>query len=261
MDPDGLWRKVSKYIYEATKDGETLEELAELITYGEPENWVCIWPIKDKALWKKYPIAKKCARANVKNLITEAKDGENVKMRQSYNDPGDGFMVGLVPFWGRSLVWKSGKHAGELLAKRSKQGGSPIGFLAIGGHCYGDESIGKNEGDSNIGFKASDLFSAAQEKKNDHNTYASSVKKIGPPRCWFTRKARIYGFACNSHPVWSNDWANTVVRKTANVFGATGLVYTYDPKTPQASLTGGKNHRNLKSLVGDPNWNEVGGTQ
>ncbi len=273
VDPSGLWTQIAPprgNIYKADKDNESLMELAQIVT-GDVEDWVCIWPKPDTLKWKDYPKAKCGALADVSNL--KYKTRRLVKMRQDFisrpKPNNDGFMEAVSKIWGRSGVWTSGANASKYLANKSGQGKTPISQLLIGGHNYGAKAeIGNNPGGPI--WKASDIINIATEPDNSKNTYGSAIKKIGPPRCWFAREAKIYGFACNTHPAWTNDWASKVVRKSAIVHGAIPLVYAqFDTKGPRGSVKtsytqfAGKQRRNytLKRLLNDPSWEAVSGSQ
>jgi len=80
-------------------------------------------------------------------------------------------------------------------------------------------------------------------------------------------------FACHSDAKWPKDWQKTFVRKTAIVFGATPLVFA---RSTTRELVGrrwkthlsrakigekGREHRNIGSLLADPQWKPNKGTQ
>ena len=266
FDPSGLWVHVRGNIYEAEGDEDSLMSLSREIVANNAD-WVCIWPIGQESLWTGYPWAKRCAQADVSNLVV--KPGKLVKMRQSFSDPSDDFMLAVDDFWGTDArVWESGADAATYLRDKSQQGDKPIGNLLLGGHNFQGNSgisIGNNTGGPV--FQASDLFPVADEKNNRTNTFEHAYDRIGPPKCWFTRNAKVYGFACNTHEGWTTNWANTVLRTTATALGATPLVYAEwrdaEGKIRRSITRIGQGRINwrMNQLLKDPDWQPVSGTQ
>ena len=162
----------------------------------------------------------------------------------------------------------SGIAAATSIKDESKQGKTPILKLFIGGHNH-DFSNGNTIGtDGNGGgprFEASHLFDVADEKNNKKNSYASAVREIGPPRCWFTRNAKIYGFACESYGSWQPDWTSKVARKGSIVYG---LEESPDSELgPKGAVLitqkdGEKlRYRSITHLMSSRHWIGEGGTQ
>ena len=263
IDPNGLeWRKVSSSIYEADSAGfsqNTLESLATQIT-GNPRDWVCIWPIEDGELWAQYPGALPCARADVSNLLEDDWPAFYQIAPKAIREPF--FLVSLRKLFARAVTWKDGQDAAGEFRKVSKQGASPIGRLGILGDCYADDAIC---GDGGISpYTADDVFLVADEKDNSSNRYVHAVKKIGPPRCWLTRNALVYGVACNTSLAWGPGWSGRIARVGTVVYGTPSLLYG------ETSLIGRTfiefvglpgRYFTAKELLNSPHWSRFDGSQ
>jgi len=78
-----------------------------------------------------------------------------------------------------------------------------------------------------------------------------------------------YGYGCNTSGAWAKSWSGQVARKDANVHGATTVVVagfdargTYATMQPRFPLPGGTRvNRNLGSLLRDPAWATIKGSQ
>ncbi len=215
-----FWKKKSKNIYEAVVDGATLKQLAKMIT-GDESDSPCIW-IKGKKKWKNYPAATECAKADVSNLLAKRdarKLGKNNDIYMVAKED-DEFIESVKKLFHAPKPWTSGKDAAEHIQKNSGEGKKPITRLYIGGHHhYGAKKIS--------GFQASDLIAVASHKNQIKNNAENSRKKIGPPKCWFTRDSEVWGFGCITERGWMDDWAKTVMRKGSTIYGVKGpdLIY------------------------------------
>ena len=268
VDPTGLiWTPIGGDRWRASGGEDSLMGLAYQIT-GDNDDWVCIWPTKGN--WNGYPWASCNAEADVSNLT--ARSGRQLLMRQAYPTPSmpnpDNFMIGVDRVFGRGeSVWATGVDAATQIKSASREGGSPIYRLVLGGHCFADAAIGSDQ----TAFSSAHIFAVATEKDNTTNTYASASAKIGPPKCWFTRTATLYGFACNTATTWAPDWAGSIARRGATVYGAPhlvgarwlgrGRVGSGAWLNRDAEGTPGRIHTSVRTLRRDPLWVPFEGTQ
>jgi len=232
VDSLGLWKKVGGTIYEAERDEEGLEELAFQVSW-DPRNWVCIWPVPDSKKWANYRRAKKCAKADVSNLV--ATSGHSLRMMPTVTT-SDSFLVAVKLVIGPlDYEWTFGLDAALRLRDISESGSSPIRRLYLGGHGL--------KSSSGIGPQSSchdlrpDMLEAAAHvgaKVNTENTYPNAIQGVGPPKCWFTRDARVYGIGCNTFGGFSSGWASKVMREPSEVYGTLNYVYghTTSPSGP-----------------------------
>jgi hypothetical protein len=218
-DPLGLWEQVSGTVWRAEVDGESLEGLASLVS-GDSRNWVCIWPVADSDRWANYQTAKKCARADVANLVSAS--GPRVVMMPYV--AGDGYLTATKPVMGAvDYEWYHGLWAADKLKRISGEGASPVHRLYLAGHSGpGHDTLSRENMDAP--FAAHHVMAMATEGDNGHNEYIHAVGRIGPPKCWFTRRARVYGIGCFTAGRWAPDWAVQVMRSGAAVLGTVNYV-------------------------------------
>lgn len=120
-------------------------------------------------------------------------------------------------------------------------------WLVIGGHCargttfVGDRCAGRR-------FAAANLFVEADEKSNNKNTLANARKKIGPPRCWFTRTADVHALGCNTE-AFAEDWANRVLRVGSQAHGT--IHFMFGTWRTIARATRSANIRFTRDLAGN----------
>ena len=121
---------------------------------------------------------------------------------------------------------------------------------------------GKGIYHDDISFKVSDIMSIADENNNSKNSPENAAKKIGPPKCWFSKNAKIYGFACHTadEKGWSDNFASSVAREGSTVYGTkkrsmlnkNGVAWIEYYKKTVSSYT------KLDTLDG---WHPISGTQ
>ncbi|MDA7951756.1 MAG: hypothetical protein MPJ24_09750, partial [Pirellulaceae bacterium] len=266
-DPWGLekWEKVNKkkHIYRALEDGATLKNLSKQLIKHE-NDWVCIWPMrKPENKWGDYPTACKGAEADASNLFFSKGNRGKPYYAKWYalspHKPKDAYIQGINKlfkqhsgwnaFFDSTAKWHTPQEAASIIKRWSKQGATPIGMLYFGGH--GGPGLGIGPDLKNL-FTPVDLFLVANSNANHSNVYNTAVKKVGPPKCWFSRGSSVVGFGC-----FTQNWAAvfaTVMRKTANTYGTNKKIYagltknkrvggcsfTDDTDTFQASLPVGK---------------------
>ncbi len=222
-----------------TEDAESgsgsLRALAKKITTYE-EDWVCIWPDGDRALWTDYPTAADGATADASNLMG---DTPLTVGMYAWND-SDSWIKRLSLLFPKQWSWRTGKAAALRLQELSAQGANPIYRLILAGHgapslrfIAGTTEVLRDEEGKRVlphtAFQASDLFVVADEKNNSKNTLSHAFVKIGPPRCWFSRYSTVCGFACFSNWSWAPDWASKVARKSSRVRGLNGQPGELEP--------------------------------
>ena len=121
-------------------------------------------------------------------------------------------------------------------------------------------------GDGGISpYTADDVFLIADEKDNSSNSYVHAVKKIGPPRCWLTRNASVYGIACNTADAWAPEWSDRVARVGVTVAGTPTLLYGVPNQSGQrASIKFfelSEEYFNAKDFLNSPHWSKFEGSQ
>jgi RHS repeat-associated protein len=225
VDPSGLrWREIDKNKYECECNDDTLEALALKVS-GHKEDWVCIWPEGKMSLWEDYPTAKPGAQANVTNLTVTK--GAQVKMGAKIKTDDNGYLKYMmilvkVPDANPDHRWTTGKTAAEILASASVFGQRPIQYLYIVGHHDGEGHLGTQNGLNS--FSLADLDAYWLEKyglMSDANRYELAKGMQGPPRCWLTVNAQVYGIGCKTEGKWLDDWAAFVRSDKATVFATT----------------------------------------
>ena len=266
MDPSGMWRRISRDVYESDVCHESLMDLAELVT-GDARDWVCIWPTS--GWWDDYPYASIGARANVSNLLGIIGRELKIVPRTSRND---GYLNGVRLLLrndrrGGSLsTWNSGIHAARIVRARSAQGKFPIRWMTVGAHSGGGVDLGNRFGTKL--FRAQHIFEVADEKDNSTNTLEHARRRIGPPRCWFTRDADIYGLGCHTD-VWARDWAARILRTPATAHGTVHFLFAnvrpnavwFSSTYPTSTRVSATANTLADAFRLNPGWMEVGGTQ
>lgn len=269
VDPSGMaWQHLAPApnLYIATSTGDTLQDLAQLIS-TDRRNWVCIWPTGDLMKWQSYPIADKCATADVSNLT--ATDGPQLALyeKREKDDPDEALKALRFVFakFNPSFAMPDGEAGAQRAAEEAKYGATPLQLLVAGGHCgipgAPDNMIG--------GLEAADFFAVSPVSSNAENTLANASKKIGPPKCWFTRTSNVYGFGCETDQLWAPEMAERVLRVGSTVHGTTtptfgkwfkqagnGWISLIVPPVPKE-----RRYVTVEKLITDPAWESRAGTQ
>ena len=224
---EDAWERIgSTSLYTANRDTD-LKALARQV--GRPStDSVCIWPIGPrKPLWKKWPSAKQCAVANAHNLL--AKSGPELRMMPRNAGGSDQVLVAFA--WmlgGQAVSWTSGEDAAETIKSVSHQGLTPIHTFYVGGHHaeHGSAELNGNMGPpdsdgvrTSAPFEAADLKLVADVPDDAAQTYEFAHQAIGPPKCWFTTTADVWGIGCWTANTWMGDWASKVMRRDSTVHG------------------------------------------
>ena len=114
--------------------------------------------------WILYPMALKCAKADVSNLVAES--GPEVTIMVNHIDD---YLRALYKVLGSPTNrWVNGTQAAGFLKKASGQGASPISRTIIAGHSNGGLLLGTRSGDQL--FTPQDIFKVADEKENSRIT-------------------------------------------------------------------------------------------
>ena len=246
FDNLGLWsleNSKNKNIYKADFDGESLESLA-LKLGMKKENWQCIWPVcytGEKATYaKQRNNINKGDLFDVSNLT--AITGPQIKagMRSWRNDAsnqGDAIFLGISFFTRKNLE--------GYIKSKSGQGASPLELLLVDGHSSpSNHHISGEDGIFGVDY----LINSADVAEGTQD-YEHAVKKIGPPRCWFTKTAKVYGSACSTGTrgkfssgtkSFAEYFATKLLRNGATAYGTTGtvsfnrspwlnLIFSYNP--------------------------------
>ena len=240
-DPRGYWRLVprnrdpGRRMYEATKDGDSLEELARK-GGGADKDWVCLWrhpgldaePVdEDQAAktWKEKK-APRCAVYSIANLRFHWSRGRELRVTIGRADLADKALLGS------SAYFETGRGVIDYIAKQSKQGRSPIKALVIAGHGGAGVFEGKADDGGPLWIVGTTIqanpdlrtwmFNGVPEYKE---SYERAKQEKGPARCWFARGARLYAISCSSE-VFAREMAKNVLRGNASAVGAVGDIYS-----------------------------------
>lgn len=176
------------------------------------------------------------------------------------------FRMNIVPTIGAQATkrWASGLEMGKFLASQAQHGDKPLSQLVLGAHCGRGTTIGNYKGKQL--FSSADMFRASRGYvDNRTNSLSNSIKRTGPPKCWFCKDATIHTAACFSDD-FAADWADKIARKGAVSYGTGHYVwmnggefyFTDNPKDPTPVSGIATTWNGIKALEG---WNAYGGTQ
>jgi len=237
VDPFGLWKVVSGTdgkIYESDEDNDTLRSLSELIL-GHDRDWVCIWPIESETKWENYPDAKRCARADVSNLLAGEENTFKMMVSFDYVVTSDHYLEAARIVIDIKTSWNDGMDAATKIMNQAGKGASPISLLILAGHHWsGHGSLVTYSGGAP--FNAADISAVATNVgigNNSSNSYAHAVQKQGPPRCWMQYGGEIWGVGCTTKNTWASQMASVLARGGAHdrnpvsVYGTTELIHSY----------------------------------
>jgi RHS repeat-associated protein len=230
-DPSGLdWQQIGdSTVYKCTQDGDTLDMLATQIT-GTAADSVCIWPVGDKMpLWAGYPTAKKGACADVQNLTATTGPTLLVGVR-TQNYKSDGYLFAMNVLAGTAIgnMWDTADKAAAIIAGSSgaQYGATPIRTGYLIGHGGYKGALGTRDGKRL--FYASSLTTYwnnyVAKMSYGRDAFSRAKGKQGPPRCWFTRNADVWGIGCTTGAQWLKDWTSQILRCGSTGHGTTGLV-------------------------------------
>jgi hypothetical protein len=192
-----VWEDKGKDVWQAGADGDSLEQLAVLVA-GDAKEWVCIWPLKPYDLWDKYPVARRCARANVSNLTK--KSGASLAIT----------LLSWSDSWMNWAGWAdipNVARAAQYIRDKSTHGGKPIGQLVVFGH--GGCKVKSGDDEPCLDPTALESVSEVPAGTND---LEHAKKWMGPRRCWFIRTkpvVRLIGCSSSGHAA---DWAEKELR-------------------------------------------------
>ena len=189
-------------VWAAESDNDKLEDLAKKAG-GKQEDWVCLWPVegtRDNG----YPSVKKCDKYSTENIAV----GSGPKLYYRFFD------LGMYDKLYSAIQKVSPTSVATRIKTASGEGNTPISYLFIAGHGgVGDDSQTKS-------FAVSDITDMDIEP-----SFQRALKKQGPVRCWFTRKAKVRVSGCDTMPV-AQDFAESVLRKGAKAYGTTKSIIT-----------------------------------
>ena len=246
VDPLGAaWKMISRYIYEAGKDDDNLEDLAKKVS-GEPEDWRCIWPVphwskeRQAAFERSKGATDAGCKADVTNLKIES--GPELRIR----------MVGWLRNWMWFGNWElitSGQEIAQRIKEVSHEGETPISRFSLVGH--GGCMTGKWNEDTDSIFKPKDQLSAV----SGSTTYSRAVAKRGPYRCWFTRHATSRFYGCFSSG-FARVFAAEALRKPAEAWGLPADMSVKSWHIAIQISPGGsyRRHMTWRGVLSDPAW-------
>jgi RHS repeat-associated protein len=246
------WQRVgSTSLYDADSDSDTLQGLA--MQLGRPwGDYVCIWPVGPYDRWTHWPEARKCARANAHNLL--AKSGATLSMIARNEGGKDIYLRAAYSIVKPDHEWMSGTDAAGKIKSVSREGLTPIRTLYLTGHHRGGQKFLYGYAPSgpphSTEFEANHLRTVASVPYDWNQTLAFARQGIGPPKCWFTTNAHVWGIGCSSANGWMADWAMNIMRKGATVHGTRHLIWP-TPRPYFHNLAWGDNYRVLNEPTHD----------
>jgi hypothetical protein len=138
-------------------------------------------------------------------------------------------------FDARADVWQTGQDAARLIEGYARRGATPITRLYVGGHHWPNRiGVMYSPTVANTEFTFGDIAALAANLgvgDNSTNTYQKAVNREGPPRCWFSRDAKVYGLACftgtQGGNSWAKQWFDGVGRERGSFFGTKDMLWGY----------------------------------
>ena len=230
-----LENSTNKDIYKADFDGESLESLA--IKLGmKKENWQCIWPKCYSGKPRDYPNGiKKGDLFDASNLT--ATNGPQIWASLKSNKDGWLFQNSKNAANQKFLnnfTFYSAKQLIREIKMKSGQGSSPLRFLLVHGHSNSSSHDIFGYMGGGTYFTIDDLIKSATVAEGAQD-YKHAKKKIGPPRCWFTKNAKVYASACSTGARTSKHhkssfaeyFANRLLRSGAVAYGTKDTLWTH----------------------------------
>jgi hypothetical protein len=217
VDPQGTWKRVgnSGHVWEAEK-GDTLSGLAAKKEYGgSGQNWRCLWPTKDTKDHGYPNTIKPCDKYDASNLARTWGPWVYINMdtRGAYgkNYQEDRPQAQAAP---------TGTQVYEILRTQSGEGATPIHYYEILGHSmdWPGMSAGEktNKKKEKKGGAAEAFFPDRYLPNQPAPTFARAQQRKGPHRCWFTRSANGYSFACGGYS-FGRAFAGSFLRRGARI--------------------------------------------
>jgi hypothetical protein len=217
VDPQGTWKRVgnSGHVWEAEK-GDTLSGLAAKQEYGgNGQNWRCLWPTKDTKDHGYPNTIKPCDKYDASNLARTWGPWVYINMdtRGAYgkNYQEDRPQAQAAP---------TGTQVYEILKTQSGEGATPIHYYEILGHSMdwpGMSAGGKtNKKKEKKGGTRDDFYPGRYLPNQPAPTFARAQQRKGPHRCWFTRSANGYSFACGGYS-FGKAFAGSFLRRGARI--------------------------------------------
>ncbi len=224
----GSWSFMNNYsnvIYEAEHDGESLEQLAVKVGMKE-ENWQCIWPVCFSGDKNDYPSGiKKGDQFDVSNLVVKKGGSLSAGLKNRAHPNKYANIQNNAEKSFLNLTFLTPSQIINKIKKDSGQGKSPLAFFLLKGHGFAGEHYMKGA----LGqFHIDDLILYA-EVMEGYQDYTHAKKKIGPPRCWFTKNAKVYASGCRTgvsakgQPSFAEYFADNFLRDGASAYGTTNF--------------------------------------
>ena len=208
-DPLGLWVHVKGNIYRASSNTDTLKGLTQRFA-ASTEDWVCIWPVETK-------------KKDLKQIRTgDCYDASNLKATSGPSLYIDMDAISTVYNQERptAKVLNTGDEVYNEIKRVSGEGATPIDYFELYGHTMNRPCIGppstKVDKRSKKGLKVQEFCPANYPSDNSTNTYERAKRRKGPHRCWFTRGATGYAFACGGLS-FGKAFAGAFLRKSASI--------------------------------------------
>jgi YD repeat-containing protein len=162
--------------------------------------------------------ARKGARSDASNVV--GNDAPNNLSYAPWARHDWNAISGLRPGLNRAQERSAEDYAADF-GSASAEGAHPITYLAVMGY----HGVGRTYmfvEDPYQEFNVPEIHSALPAATA--HTFEHARDRKGPPRCWFSRKAKAYFVGCNTHYGVSDRFAASFLRKGATAWGTDVLV-------------------------------------
>ena len=217
VDPQGAWKRVGNggHVWEA-ENGDTLSGLAQKQQYGgNPDNWRCLWPTKDTKD-QGYPnTIEPCDKYDASNLAMTSGPWVYINMdtRGIY---GRIYQEDRPQAEGAP----TGHQVYVILMAESGEGATPIHYFEMLGHSMDWPGMGAGDETDKKKLKKGGTVNNFDPWRYWPNqpvpTFARAQQQKGPHRCWFTRSANGYSFACGGYS-FGQAFAGSFLRRGARI--------------------------------------------
>jgi len=218
VDHLGLWKRVSREHSNVwcAESGDSLSSLAAKAEYGgNPMNWPCLWPVGDTEDHGYPDLIWPGDTYDASNLYFAW--GPWVYINMDTEGP-----IGKVYKEDRPLAYPAptGLQVYERLKSVSHEGNTPIDYFEFLGHSDDWPGIGAgdktNKKITKKGGARADFYPRDYTPDMPTPTFERAKDRKGPHRCWFTRSATGYSFACAGE-AFARDFAGSFLRQGASI--------------------------------------------
>lgn len=219
VDPPGTWKRSAEggHVW-CAESGDTLWRLAAKREYGgNAQNWPCLWPTHDTEDHG-YP-----------NTI-HAGDKYDASNVAAHSGPSAYINMDTIGAYGATYQEdrpqaKKAPTATEvygILKDVSGEGATPIHYFEILAHSWNWPGISAGNATNNkkmkdLTWKREDFRPGDYSPDSPTPSFSRAQQQKGPHRCWFTRRARGYSFACGGYS-FGKAFASVFLRRGARIY-------------------------------------------